>query len=155
MFLAQLVEMRSPLPTILLWVKLRHECARLPRPYLFAALLTASGAPLPHQTRNLSNLLAAAAPAGIGPAVRAPSARVGAVGDVLGGSSEVGSQPSRGGHTLAFTATALASAAVSAATVLRGRLFVGAPAAADADRDGHREGLQVLLQQLGNTLPGS
>ena len=48
----------------------------------------ASGAPLPHQTRNLSNLLAAAAPAGSAPAVRAPHACVGAGGDVLGGSSD-------------------------------------------------------------------
>ena len=37
---------------------------------------------------------------------------------------------------------------------LRGRLLVVAPAAADADRDGHREGLQVLLQPRGKPLPG-
>ena len=37
---------------------------------------------------------------------------------------------------------------------LLGRLLVVAPAAADADRDGHREGLQVLLQPRGKPLPG-
>ena len=71
---------------------LRRECARLPHPYLFAARLTASAPHLSNQTRSLSNLLAAAAPAGIAPAVRAPSACVAVItaagGDALGGSSD-------------------------------------------------------------------
>ena len=107
MFLAQLVAMRSPLPIILLSVHYAatRECAPLPRPYLFAALLTASGAPLPHQTRHLSNLLAAAAPAGSAPAVRPPRACVAAGGNVLGGSSEVESKPSRGGRPIGSAAS--------------------------------------------------